>query len=208
MQRALTSTENFGSELEQTSLDSGRVFPSDNWLALQLEEVSKIIQLDTGTFGTERAAFFTEIGGFDTHGTVNIASRMRDIDDALAVFSAELKDQGVWDGVTVIVASEFGRTLDTNGQGTDHGWGGNYFVVGGGVKGAQMLGQYPNRLIEFESDANVGRGRMIPTTPWEAVWNAVSEWWDIGPADRDEILPNKANFGADAILTRAQLFDN
>ena len=66
MQRALTSTENFGSELEQTSLDSGRVFPSDNWLALQLEEVSKIIQLDTGTFGTERAAFFTEIGG-STH---------------------------------------------------------------------------------------------------------------------------------------------
>ena len=100
-------------------------------------------------------------------GTVNIADKMQEIDQALGAFSAEMKDQGVWDDVTVIVMSEFGRTLEPNGQGTDHGWGGNYFVLGGGVRGGEMLGRYPDQLLEFESDANVGRGRMIPTTPWE-----------------------------------------
>ena len=53
-----------------------------------------------------------------------------------------------------------GRTLSGNGYGTDHAWGGNYWVVGGGVKGAQMLGRFPVRLAEFESDVNLGRGKL------------------------------------------------
>ena len=106
----------------------------------------------------------------------------------------------------MVVASEFGRTLSTNGQGSDHGWGGNYFVLGGDVKGGQMLGSYPGRLTEFVSEANVGRGRFIPTTPWESIWNGVSEWYGIDAAGRAEILPNMANFDAGDIFTQAQLY--
>ena len=188
LQSSLASTEIFRLTLENVTLDSGRVFPRDNNnLGPQLEEVSKVIHLDTTqTTRTERAAFYTSIGGFDTHGTMVISDLMTELNDGLAAFTAELKE---WESVTVVVASEFGRTLSSNSQGSDHGWRGNYFVLGGDVKGRQMLGNYPSRLTEFESEANVGRGRMIPTTPWESVWNGVGEWMGLDDQARDELLP-------------------
>ena len=204
LQHSLHSTETLGAQLDNVTLASGRTFP-DTRLGSQLHETSKVIQLD-GENGVERSAFFTQIGGFDTHGTHDIDDLMAEIDGALGSFVQEMKDQSMWDKVTVVVASEFGRTLSTNGQGSDHGWGGNYFVLGGGVKGGQMLGSYPGRLTEFVSEANVGRGRFIPTTPWESIWNGVSEWLGIDAAGRAEILPNMANFDAGDIFTQAQLY--
>jgi cullin-associated NEDD8-dissociated protein 1 len=204
LQHALHSTETLGAQLDNVTLTSGRTFPATS-LGSQLHETSKVIQLD-GENGVERSAFFTQIGGFDTHGTHDIAGHMAEIDGALGSFVQEMKDQSMWDNVTVVVASEFGRTLSTNGQGSDHGWGGNYFVLGGGVKGGQMLGSYPGRLTEFVSEANVGRGRFIPTTPWESIWNGVSEWYGIDAAGRAEILPNMANFDAGDIFTQAHLY--
>ena len=68
-----------------------------------------------------------------------------------------------------------------------------------------MLGRFPSRLTEFESEANVGRGRFIPTTPWESIWNGVAEWWGLDGAGRDAVLPNKANFASE-ILSLVDLF--
>lgn len=212
MQSALYSTETLGRFLENTTLASGRAFPSTG-LGEQLEEVAKVMHLgsspnSTADLQTERAAFFTGIGGFDTHNTVDILSRMQHIDDALRAFVGEMKDQGLWNDTVVVVASEFGRTLSSNSQGADHGWGGNYFVLGGGVRGAQMLGTYPERLSYYDSELNLGRGIYVPTTPWESVWNAVAGWWGIDDDARlAEILPNKANFPASSMFTQAQLFD-
>jgi cullin-associated NEDD8-dissociated protein 1 len=206
LQSSLASTEVFGLTLENVTLDSGRVFP-DNRLGPQLEEVSKVLHLHkTEVSRTERAAFYTSIGGFDTHDTMDISELMSRLNDGLAAFTDELKDQGLWQNVTVVVASEFGRTLSSNSQGSDHGWGGNYFVLGGDVKGRQMLGKYPSRLTEFVSEANIGRGRMIPSTPWESVWNGVGEWIGLDAEDRLELLPNMANFPVDAMFSHSQLF--
>ena len=105
----------------------------------------------------------------------------------------------------VVCVSDFGRTLTSNGQGSDHGWGGNYWVLGGGVKGKQMLGEFPERLAEFESDHNIGRGRVIPTTPWEAVWSAVAEWLGIQDKVLDKIVPHAKNFKA-GIFKQRDLF--
>ena len=208
LQSSLASTEVFGVTLENVTLASGRAFPrTNNRLGPQLEEVSKVLHLDTTQAArTERAAFYTSIGGFDTHGTMDISDLMTQLNDGLAAFTAELKDQGLWENVTVVVASEFGRTLSSNSQGSDHGWGGNYFVLGGDVKGRQMLGKYPSRLTEFESEANIGRGRMIPTTPWESVWNGVGEWLGLDAQARVEMLPNMVNFPTDAMFTHSQLY--
>ena len=118
-----------------------------------------------------------------------------------------MRDQGAWEDVTVVVASEFGRTLSGNSQGTDHGWGGNYFVLGGAVKGAQMLGKFPDRLSYYDQPLDLGRGVYVPTTPWEAVWNAVAEWWGIDDAQTlRSIFPNKDKFPDDAMFSKATLF--
>lgn len=91
--------------------------------------------------------------------------------------------------------------------GTDHGWGGNYFLLGGDVRGGRMLGKYPDRLTEADSDVSCGRGRMIPTTPWESVWNGLAEWWDIPETDRDEILPRAHNWAREDLFNRSHLFE-
>merc|ERR1711988_1900303 len=93
-------------------------------------------------------------------------------------FVGELKRQQNWDKVTMVSASDFGRTLTSNGMGTDHGWGGNHFVLGGALRGGRVLGEYPLDLWPGGENAD-NRGRMIPTRPLEAIWHAVAEWMGV-----------------------------
>ena len=128
LQTAIHSTETLGQHLENTSLASGRTFPPTS-LGSQLAEAAKVIQIDTENFNMERSMYFTRVGGYDTHDTVDIGDLMRDLDTSLEAFADEMKGQNRWEGVTVVVASEFGRTLASNALGADHGWGGNYVRI-------------------------------------------------------------------------------
>jgi uncharacterized protein (DUF1501 family) len=139
---------------------------------------------------------------------VDISMQLSYVDEAVGMLAEELKTQGVWDDVAIVCLSDFGRTLTTNSLGTDHGWGGNYFVAGGKVKGKQMLGKFPTRLTEFEEGSlNIGRGRFIPTTPWESVWNAVGEWLELTEEELRDVIPHKANFPDETIFSKEQLFE-
>jgi uncharacterized protein (DUF1501 family) len=139
---------------------------------------------------------------------VDIKDQLDYVDEAVGMLADELKSQGVWENVTIVCLSDFGRTLTSNSQGTDHGWGGNYWVAGGSVKGKQMLGKFPSRLSEFEEvSPNIGRGRFIPTSPWESVWNAVGEWLELTEEELRDVIPHKANFPAEVLFTKDQLFD-
>ena len=89
----------------------------------------------------------------------------------------------------------------------DAGWGGNYFVIGGKVNGGQVLGKYPDRLDHVHSDENDGRARMIPSTPWESIWNGVAEWYGVDEEGREAILPMMKNFENSTIFSAAQLFE-
>ncbi len=145
--------------------------------------------------GTDRDIFYATIGGFDTHDnayTVH-AAKYAEIDAALESFRQEMTLQDLWNSTLVVIASEWGRCLTSNGQGTDHGWSGNYLALGGAVKGAQVLGNYPESLAR-DSDLDLGRGRMLPTTPWDAVWNAAAQWFGVAPERMDKVLPNRGNF--------------
>ena len=66
--------------------------------------------------------------------------------------------QGIWEDVLVVSISDFGRTLSSNGAGTDHGWGGIHFLAGGSVRGGKIFGKYPETLEE-DGELNIGRGR-------------------------------------------------
>jgi len=207
LQSSLRATEKLGAQLEEVELASGATFDGEDSLARQLREVAKVMKSDISNEQMERGAFFTEYGGFDTHDTHDVSPHMAGLDSALAAFKDEMTAQGIWDDVAVVCVSDFARTLTSNGHGTDHGWGGNYFVVGGGVKGGQMLGRFPDRMAEFESELSMDRGRVIPTTPWESVWHGVAQWWGVDdPRDLDEVLPHAREFPESTLFSKQRLF--
>merc|ERR1712012_1069495 len=97
---------------------------------------------------------------------MGLASRFREIDDALRGFVAEMEAQRIWDSIVFITSSEFARTLDSNGGGSDHAWAGNHFVIGGGLNGGKVLNRYP-ASVAAGNPRDLGRGRLIPEFPWE-----------------------------------------
>ena len=149
----------------------------------------------------------TTKGGFDTHTDVGtkLEEIMTYVDDGVGAFKAEMEKQGLWDSVTLLTFSEFGRTLTSNGQGTDHAWAGNQFIMGGAVKGGKVHGKYPPSLHE-NHELNIGRGRLLPTTPWEGMWKGVAEWFGVEPAQMKTVLPNAENFPG--LLGKDEVFDN
>jgi len=174
------------------TLPLGQVYSGG--IAPQMKQIARILKAQKeGLLSTEREAFYVSLGAFDSHNAPLSDGKLQQVESGLAPFVAEMKSLGMWDNVTVIVSSEFGRTLTSNGKGTDHGWGGNTFVMGGQVRGGVIHGQYPTTL-GTDHELNAGRGRIIPTTSWESVWNAVGEWFGLEEESRKTVLPNLMNF--------------
>merc|ERR1711937_786828 len=98
--------------------------------------------------GKQRDLFFVNINGFDTHGNANdkLQELMGYINAAVASFADEMKTNRIWDNIMIVSASDFARTLTSNGAGTNHAWGGNYFSMGGGLRGGRIFGSYPDDL--------------------------------------------------------------
>lgn len=131
-----------------------------------------------------------------------------DVNTCFSLFQKELEHKGVWDNTVLIQVSDFARTNNPNANaGTDHAWGGNYIMMGGSVKGGQIAGDYPH--LKVGSSQEIGRGRMIPTTPWEGVFAPIAGWLGIvDDVDREYILPNIGNFDrAEDLFETDELFD-
>merc|ERR1712072_1020170 len=132
---------------------------------------------------------------------------MGEIDTALRGFVAELKAQNVFDSTVVLTQSEFGRTLSPNGAGTDHGWAGNHFVLGGSVNGGHIFNDFPKSFLEG-NEQDVGRGRLIPKYPWESMMLPMAEWMGLQKSQFKDAFPNLDNFGTSHLIARASLFTN
>jgi uncharacterized protein (DUF1501 family) len=110
-----------------------------NPLALQLQTVARMIAArNHSAVGARRQVFMVTLGGFDTHGDQmrQQASLLAKLDHAVDFFQrclTQMPSGDVRSQVTTFTASEFGRTLVSNGDGTDHGWGNHHFVIGGGA---------------------------------------------------------------------------
>jgi uncharacterized protein (DUF1501 family) len=170
-------------------------------LANQLKMVARLIRGRT-TLGAKRQVFFVSMGGFDLHDNLitNQATLMKQLSDALTAFHRQMDAQGIADKVTCFTASDFGRTLASNGDGADHGWGGHHFVVGGAVKGKQLYGT--PQVVSINNDAkldgyegHVGQGRLIPSTSVDQYAATLAKWFGVPDADLPGILPNLKNFG-------------
>jgi len=156
----------------------------------------------------ERDFFFVQLGGFDTHSDVveTLNTKFQEVDQALSGFVNELKAQGVFNNTVIFTESDFGRTLSFNGRGTDHGWGGNHIIIGGAIQGGNIFNKYLDDFSEG-GPSDAGRGRVIPTYPWESVLVPVAEW--MGVSDASTVFPNLKNFNRSFhIIPREKLFNN
>ncbi|KAL7539583.1 hypothetical protein ACHAXR_009408 [Thalassiosira sp. AJA248-18] len=154
-----------------------------------------------------RDVFVLSQGGFDMHSEDKLAERFQETNESLEGFIQEVKDQGLWNNTVIISGSDFGRSMNTNSNGgTDHAWGGNYFIAGGSVQGGKIMGKFPSPLGP-DSDYWLKRGRWIPTSPWESVFNGVAQWLGVHEdADLDWILPNRGSFKSHTLHDMCDLF--
>ncbi|MEM9170052.1 MAG: DUF1501 domain-containing protein [Pseudomonadota bacterium] len=145
---------------------------------------------------TNRQAFLSAIGGFDTHANQvsDLPGLQTEIDGAVTAFYAAMVELGLENDVTLFTASDFGRTLFINGDGTDHGWGGHHFVVGGSVNGRRIFGEIPP--VDFGHPQDAGGGRLVPTTAVEEFAAPLGRWFGLTEGEVAAALPNLSNFSA------------
>ncbi len=144
--------------------------------------------------GMRRQTFFVMFGGFDHHDELlnSHGSMMPVVSQALTEFDTAMTELNVNDKVTTFTASDFARTLTSNGKGTDHGWGSNQIVTGAAVNGGQIYGSYPE--LYLGSPLDTGRGRLIPTLSTDEYFAELARWFGVPDADLDKVFPNIGRF--------------
>ena len=169
------------------------VFPEGNGLADQLAMVARMISISE-SLGFERQIFFVGMGGFDTHDRQNNdqPGLLGAVSQAMAAFYQATQELDVADQVTSFTLSDFGRTLTSNGDGTDHGWGSHHLVLGGAVNGGDIYGVMPELAIGGPDD--VDDGRMIPTTSVDQYSATLSRWFGLPEQQLADVFPNIGNF--------------
>lgn len=191
--RAVLIDEQFRSALDLRQQVTTPV-PANNRLASQLRTIAETITVRQ-YLDAPRQVFFASMGGFDTHsGQANTLPRLHaQIAEALAFFNAALKEIGAFNDVVTFTASEFGRTLLINGDGSDHGWAGTQFVMGGPVVGRRLYGTFPSYDVDSEEYWNRG-GRPIPTVSVDQFAATLGRWFGLSGSELSEIFPNLSNF--------------
>jgi uncharacterized protein (DUF1501 family) len=192
MRTALTTNETFNEAFE-TIQPFATSFP-ENFLGQQLQAVANTIAIRDALL-INRQVFFVAIGGFDTHSNqVNdLPALQREIDGGVVAFYQAMNELGLGSDVTLFTASDFGRTLAINGDGTDHGWGSHHFVIGDAVQGGRIYGDIPP--YDFGHDQDAGSGRLIPTTSVEQFAEPLGRWFGLTDSEIATALPNLSNFG-------------
>ena len=172
---------------------------TDNPLATSLQTVARIIS-GSSSLGVTRQIFYVQLGSFDTHNNQAIqhAQLLTQLGQALEYFDGLMVANGMGNQVTTFTASDFGRTLTSNSNGTDHGWGSHHFVVGGAVQGGDMFGQYP--VIGVNQANDVGAGRLIPTTSVDQYAGTLARWFGLSDSQVRQVFPNFGNFGSSPYL--------
>ncbi|MBX9574937.1 MAG: DUF1501 domain-containing protein [Caulobacteraceae bacterium] len=172
----------------------------NNTLATQLQTVARMIAANS-SLGLRRQVFFVSLGGWDNHDVQNTVqpNNLAKVAHALSYFDSVLGSLGgvnMRNAVTTFTASDFSRTFTTNGDGTDHAWGGHHFVMGGSVRGGDIYGQYPTLGVDLGAFRNpdMAGASMVPTTSVDQYAATMGRWLGVSDASLDAIFPNLRNF--------------
>jgi uncharacterized protein (DUF1501 family) len=168
-------------------------FEAGNSLAMQLQMVAKLIAARS-QLGAGRQVFFVSLGGFDTHDFLldQHPVLLTSVGNAIASFYAATEELGVASSVTTFTASDFGRTLSSNGDGSDHGWGSHHFVVGGAVRGKRYIGSLPAVAVNGPDD--VGQGRLLPGLAVDQLAATLASWMGVSASDLPLVIPTIRNY--------------
>lgn len=177
-----------------SSVNLSTTFPQTG-LGRQLQMVARMIAARNG-LGQRRQLFFVQQGGYDFHDNLlaDQGNKLRELGDAMAAFYQATAALGVANQVTAFTASDFGRGLQHNGRGSDHGWGGHHFVMGGAVQGNRVYGQFPTVALNGPEDA--GQGRLIPTTSVDEYTGTLARWFGVSLSNLPLVLPNIGRFAS------------
>ena len=187
----------FQEQFDSSAADLGAaaaLFPPNNYLGTTLQAVLKSIKIRSA-LGLRRQTFFVNWGGWDMHGDLlgPQAEQLAVVDAALSAFQQGLELLGLSNDVVTFTASDFGRTLRSNGRGTDHAWGANAFVMGGPVDGGRIFGNFPDLTLDGPDDVGYG-GRLLPSTSADVYFAEMLRWFGVPANEMASVLPNIANF--------------
>ena len=148
-----------------------------------------------------RQIIFIEVPGFDTHDNLRAFHdpAMESLSNSLAEFNQAMKEIDMHSSVLSYTGSDFGRTLTSTGNGTDHAWGGNEILMGGAIKGGELFGTFPSLELDSDDDYR-GDGRMIPTTSITQHTATIAKWFGVPESRLSEVLPNIRNFSGNEDL--------
>ena len=208
--RSLSIGEQLYGALESADGTLSTLFPTSS-IGSQLAMVARMIKLSRNTLGAQRQVYYVRFGSFDLHDGMFVAGQpvataghgalLTELNQSLGAFWAALGEAGAQDDVTTFTMSDFGRTLSSNGNGSDHAWGGHQIIMGGRVDGNKLYGRMPamqlNANNNSEQDWSLSRGQYIPTTSVDQMAATLAQW--MGVTDNtalDAIFPNLANFSS------------
>jgi uncharacterized protein (DUF1501 family) len=194
MARAIDANETLSAALPGAPA-LATTFPGGNSLAAQLQMVARMISV-ADALQARRQVFFVSLGGFDTHDSLTTThpALLGTVAAALAAFQSALVELGVAPQVCTFTASDFGRTMSANTDGSDHGWGSMHLVMGGAVRGARHYGTAP--AVANNGPDDVGQGRLLPSTSVEQLAATLGGWFGLSDAQLLDVLPNLANWDA------------
>ncbi len=193
----------------------------------QLRQVARMIKISRpmvaptpggtpvpGFIQANRQVYFTRTGGYDTHDdqitSVTLAQGhhglLQQISQAVNAFYNAMVEIGAQDEVVLFTMSDFARTINSNGNGTDHAWGSLQFVVGGpgAVTGGATYGRYPSMKLDNRIGGTgavvpdqgecFSRGQFLPTLATDQYGATLARWMGVDDANLPLIFPNIANF--------------
>ena len=162
----------------------------------RLSMVSKIIEARTA-LSMNRQIFFVERGGWDHHNELlgPQSNLFIELNEAIEIFWTAIQSMGLQNNVVLYTASDFGRTLTSNGSGSDHAWGGNHFIISGSANGGDIYGKYPDLALN-NSSTDLGRGRILPTTSVDSYMAELAYWYGVPNSEISTVIPNINNFSS------------
>ena len=171
--------------------------------ASRFSMLSKIIEaVKSGALGgINRQTFFVELNGWDHHNQVIVpqSNLFYEINEAIQMFWQNIINLGLENNVVLYTASDFGRTLTSNGSGSDHAWGGNHFIISGSANGGKIYGEYP--ILSTGGPLDIGRGRILPTTSVDAYMSELAGWFGVPESEITTVIPNITNFNFANVLS-------
>lgn len=165
-------------------------------VAAQLRMILRINHA-RNALGMKRQIFLAALRGFDIHDAqlTDHAVLLSEASKGIADFQQHTEELGIADKVTLNTASDFNRTYNSNGKGSDHAWGGHHMIVGGAVNGGQLYGQTPSLEIRGPDDTG-SRDSWIPKVSTDEMAATLARGSGVFDAELPLIQPNIGPFAS------------